>query len=344
MKYGVVKKSIFLLALAAALIVVVGASSRFAARKSGSRIQPPEAVLQEGLSAAAYQALREELASVLFDQDPQTAIEMLKTKMAANPAVSHSCHELLHELGFAAVEKYKDFATVMQYRDEVCISGYVHGALEAYFLRAPDALAALQDVCQDSPAGTALAWQCYHGTGHGAMYYLENDLPAALDQCDLHASLFARSACANGAYMEHFNADGPHPSAYLKEDDLSYPCAEFGRYPGDCYVNAPIYYLRLHHSDYRGALEWCAGADQPYQQHCYQGVGFEAAKRHIADVAFIKALCAYGGPRQEKSCITGAVFAYLGYYASQDEAQALCGVLEGPRRGYCREAVQNALL
>ncbi len=85
---------------------------------------------------------------------------------------------MVREIGHAAYEKYDDFGKAMKYQDELCSSGYVHGVIEERFAQSGDILTDMKTMCADYRAGGYLQWQCYHGIGHGVMYYTSNDLPA----------------------------------------------------------------------------------------------------------------------------------------------------------------------
>ena len=147
--------------------------------------------------------------------------------METDEALLRSCHPLVHDIGHAAYEKYGDVAEAMKYQNEVCNSGYLHGIIERRFEESDDILADVNSMCDPYRRGSYLGWQCYHGLGHGVMFYTSNDLPRSLEMCDALERDFDRSNCANGVFMENFSADQKlHVSDYLKESDPFYPCAE----------------------------------------------------------------------------------------------------------------------
>ena len=126
----------------------------------------------------------------------------------------------MHEIGRAAYEKYGAFGEAMKYQDEICNAGYLHGVIESRLSRSTDVFADMKTMCEEYPPGRLLSGDCYHGLGHGVMYYTANDLPRSLEMCDAFEKSFGRSNCISGVFMENFNADQKlHLSAYLKESD-----------------------------------------------------------------------------------------------------------------------------
>ena len=65
----------------------------------------------------------------------------------------------------------------------------------------------MKTMCDQYRSGSYMSWQCYHGIGHGLMFYTANDLPRSLKMCEGFDTDFSRSNCANGVFMENFNAD-----------------------------------------------------------------------------------------------------------------------------------------
>src|SRR5204863_190992 len=49
-----------------------------------------------------------------------------------------------------------------------------------------------------------LLYQCVHGLGHGLMIYSLNDLPYSLHVCDQLATMWDRSSCTGGVFMQNF--------------------------------------------------------------------------------------------------------------------------------------------
>jgi hypothetical protein len=239
--------------------------------------------------------------------------------------------------------KYEDFGEAMKYQDEICNSGYLHGIIEARFSESEDVFADMETMCDEYPTNSTLSWQCYHGLGHGVMYYTANDLPRSLEMCDAFASNFARATCSNGLFMENFSADQKlHLSEYLDESNPLYPCAEqIKPHKENCYLYAPTYFLSINEGDYTGALELCNGAEKPLRQACARGVGAQTLKENINDPKLVEAACESGSPEQVEPCVNGMASLYISHHGSPEPARELCGQLEETNQQACRGAIES---
>jgi hypothetical protein len=187
-----------------------------------------------------------------------------------------------------------------------------------------------------------MSWQCYHGIGHGAMFYTSNDLPRSLEMCDGFEDEFGRSSCANGVFMENFNTEQTaHVSKYLEESDPFYPCAEQAeRHRADCYLYAPTYFLDPEGDDYAAALEWCKGAEAGFEASCAYGVGSQAMKENLNNLGLVESVCTGGEPEQTTPCIEGMAGLYVNHHGALEPARALCARLEAANRRACYAEVE----
>ena len=294
------------------------------------------------LSEDEYEEAKDRYLTLVRNEDPRVALEHLREETATNDTLLRSCHALVHEIGHQAYEKYGDFGEAMKYQDEVCNSGYLHGVIESRLSESDDVFAAMKTLCGRYEPGSYPGWQCYHGLGHGVMFYTGNDLPRSLEMCDGFESALGRSNCANGVFMENFNTDQKlHLSEFLKESDPFYPCAEQAeRHKANCYLYAPTYYLSLEGNDYAGALNWCSGAEEGYVSACIYGVGAQAMKENLNDPKLVEAICAGGEPEQTAMCVRGMVDLYVNHYGSLEPARGLCARLEVSNRASCYRTVE----
>jgi len=297
---------------------------------------PPSATM----TAEEYESIQSQLFSVLNNQNPKVALLQLRERMEGDNAVIRSCHLLVHEIGHEAYRKYGNFIDALKYQDTICNSGYLHGVIESHFSEVEDVFPVMKEICNQYPNRSYLSWQCYHGIGHGVMFFTSNDLPMSLDLCDAYNTKFARSTCANGVFMENFNSHQEfHPTKFLKVDDLFYPCNEQKkRYRKACYLYTPTSYLNLNVNDYAGALKWCENARRPYNYTCVQGVGGLAIKDNIANPKFVEQVCMTHKAVQA-DCIAGMTGLYILHYGDLEPGKRLCGGLEQSNREVCRDAV-----
>ena len=293
------------------------------------------------LSTDEYATVRNELFQKLQKENPRMAIELLKKKMAENPAVLQSCHELLHEVGRESYRKYEDFGRAIQYQEEICVSGYIHGIIEEYFQQAEDVDVAMMSVCEKYPEGKYITWECYHGIGHGLMYFNDNNLPLSLQKCALLKDSFAQSACANGAYMENFNADDVvHPSQYLDPKDPFASCRN-SVFRTDCFMNVAIYTLRAQNYNYQKVFDMCKEFKGGDRSSCTLGAGVQMTRRNMDSVDFIDDFCMHQEDDQVIPCYDGMVSWYVGFYGGLKEAEKVCSQIDRRHRATCEKAVES---
>ncbi len=162
-----------------------------------------------------------DLLRIVQNQDPNVALRELQHRMDKDTYVFKNCHALAHEIGHAGYKKYNDFAVAMSYQDATCSDGYLHGVIEERFVGVTDIFGEMKKVCKNY---TALAGRCYHGVGHGIMFYTANNLPKALTICKTYTGM-PRGRCYEGVFMENFiSGTKAHPSSYLDPKNPMYPC------------------------------------------------------------------------------------------------------------------------
>jgi hypothetical protein len=293
------------------------------------------------LTPGEYDRAAAEFIAILNRDGARAALAVLRARAETDDGLMRSCHPLAHELGRAAYARHGDFAEALAQKDEICNSGYMHGVIEAHFAGLGDAVAGLKTLCDAYEPGSYDAWECYHGAGHGVMYFTDNDLPASLLLCKRYASSFASETCMNGVFMENFATDQKdHLSKYLKPEDPFYPCGDMsGSAKSHCYLYAPTYYLSLHPDDYAGALAWCRGAETGFHDTCVMGVGSQAIKENMNRPATAEAACDAGDPDQREPCISGMAGLAVNHFGAAEPALEMCGALKPANRRVCEDTV-----
>lgn len=66
-----------------------------------------------------------------INDSPEVAIGEVKQAYMTDAFVKAQCHEIMHSIGAAALERYGNMYDVMKHSDSFCQFGYVHGAEEA---------------------------------------------------------------------------------------------------------------------------------------------------------------------------------------------------------------------
>ncbi len=296
-----------------------------------------------GIFSTQYSKNLNALIAIINKQDPRLALNELQHRMDTDPFVFKNCHLMTHSSGRAAYKKYKDFNTALQYQNTTCSNGYLHGVIEAKFAslsNTQEAITELKSIC----SGYTHADRCWHGTGHGLMFFTSNDLPKALSICNTYSTSRAQRRCYEGVFMENFLADpdAGHRSDYLNPKNPFVPCpSEASRYKAVCYFYAPIYYLGLHNNDYSAAIQWCESAETGYTDSCTRGVGSLAMKYNIDKPKYVESLCMKSNPDDIPSCIDGMVSYYLTFTGSLSKTATLCSQLEPHSFKTCNSAVKR---
>jgi hypothetical protein len=184
-----------------------------------------------------------ELLAIIDTQNPRAALLELANRMKTNPVVFRYCHGIAHEIGHKGYSKYGNFTKALQYQNSICSDGYLHGVIEQHFSRITNTakiLSEMKTICAET--GKEIG-RCYHGVGHGVMYYTENDLPKAIAICNSYTTnKRAKGNCLEGVFMENFLSDEVnHPSKYVDSRNPFTPCpSEPNSLKPFCYFYAPF--------------------------------------------------------------------------------------------------------
>lgn len=299
----------------------------------------------EEMPEAEFKVIRDKYIALAQSENPKIALAALREEIKTNAPLLRSCHGLVHEIGHQAYETYKEFGEAMKYQDEICNSGYLHGIIESHFSKSTDLFWSMDSVCEKYRPGSFIGWECFHGVGHGVMYFTGDDLPRSIKLCTAYQTEFARSNCLNGVFMENFNADQKlHVSRYLKSSDPLYPCGEQSEENKvHCYFYAPTYYLSINTNKYEQALNWCNTAEKAHRETCVRGVGSQAMKENINNPKLVEAACQSSASGFQSACIHGMITLYINHYGAIGPAQTMCSTLARSSRNICAQVIkQNA--
>ncbi|MDB4978259.1 MAG: hypothetical protein JWM56_445 [Candidatus Peribacteria bacterium] len=282
-----------------------------------------------------YKLEIKKLTQVVQTASPKEALAVLRTDMNADGRVLRLCHALAHEIGHAAYEKTNSFTGSLLFENDICGSGYLHGVVETHFAKVGNIEQTMRIICKPGDAS------CFHGVGHGLMFFLDNNVVQSIKLCQTYAEPFQKIQCAEGVYMENYNTDfKAHPSEYLKAEDPFYPCADQPELLKPvCYFYAPRFYLRIHTDAFEDALKWCDGAEEKYRDACAKGVGSATMKFTIKDPALVERVCSSHTPDMEPYCIDGMSSYYLVNFASLSKTRALCKELQPEHYARCMKTV-----
>ena len=322
------------------LLIVLGAGLLLGLNKKSEQKQ--NLPISTPLTVSQYKTFHDELIVMVNKDDPRVAMEYLRIKSQTNPSLMRSCHSLVHEIGRSAYLRYGDFAKAMSFRNEECNSGYLHGVIEETLAKSPQPLKEIKAICSSYNGETYLAWECYHGIGHGLMLVTDNDLPRSIDYCGELKTHFMQENCANGVYMENFNTDQKiHISHYLDPQHPFVPCeTQPNELQGLCYTYAPIYFLSLYPNQYEKALSWCLNAPDGNKDACISGVGSQLMKEQLYNANIVEKECNKAQFGTQGACIAGAATLMANNYGRIDEANTFCETLSYFNKRSCLKAVK----
>lgn len=281
------------------------------------------------------------LRSIIDLQTPREALSELSYLMNKDSRIFDSCHPIAHELGFASYKKY-GFAHAMEFQDDICNSGYIHGVIENYFYESFDK-ETFRDICKDYDANTYRGWQCYHGIGHGFMFVTDNNLPESIKLCEELKENNKILSCANGVYMENFNTDQKeHISSFLDPLNPFYPCDEQKEeFQNTCYLYAPTYILTLNASSYIEAFNTCKDLQENHRSICIHGTASEAMKQNISNPLYVESLCKKLDPIDQPFCISGMTSLAIYHYGEIGKAEKLCTEISEKYKPICEEVIDQ---
>ncbi len=297
-----------------------------------------------------YACLKQAFGNLAFDSGPQKALATLAGMMRTNATVNGGCHQITHEIGHAAYVRYHhDAALALANGAMTCWSGYYHGVVERAFGGVPRAgvTVVARRLCTGKALHTStfLLYQCVHGLGHGLMIYSQNDLPFSLGVCDRLKTLWDRSSCTGGVFMQNF-LPGPMqmlPTKWLSKSNLLYPCTVVAaRDKLYCYLMVTSRILPEVGYRWDVAARWCRRAEKAWIVTCFQSFGRDASGSTTQTPSRILPICKFAGT-MERECIYGAARDLTANDAGARRATRLCLAAPANVRAYCFEGIGTIL-
>ena len=298
------------------------------------------------LDVKQYEELKDKLEKIVEDSDPRQAIRELQDLSLLNQKISDQCHDFLHIIGHAGYEKYKSFHEAVEYQEDFCNSGYIHGLFEEYFKSSDNLVFDLGKECKnyaENKRGIDL-WNCNHGIGHGFMYFTGGDIDKTLNLCEENLDGGAGiTSCQNGAYMEFFNKEElAKEKEYVDSANPLNTCKIRKSSKGDCHLYAPVYFSQTLGKNFVDIFKECKKAELGYEMDCLRGIGMEAMKKNMHTPEAVLELCAQAGSYvKQEACIGGAVGMYILQEGSVSAGENLCGEIKGRHKNACFTEVKR---
>ena len=264
-----------------------------------------------------------------------------------------SCHRIAHAIGAASLVRFRgNVARTFAEGSSSCFSGYYHGVLERALVNVktndPDRLGKVaRGLCDDPDVLVSrwMAYQCFHGLGHGLMITTGYGLPTSLDACEQIETYLDRTSCKGGVFMENISSSYGVTSRWIRADDPVYPCNVVDRNDKiTCYGMVTSRILRVDGLDWENAAEICAGVEAAFVKTCFRSLGRDVSGQTHRDPVEIVELCAVTRPYgAEGACISAAAMDMTSNYTSGRQAAALCEAAGVALRGECYFSVGAVL-
>ena len=280
--------------------------------------------------------------NIAYYQGPRTAMSRFDEFIAEGDP---SCHRIAHAIGAASLVRYRgNVARTFAEGSSSCFSGYYHGVLERALVNVrtndPDRLGNVaRGLCDDPGVLVSkwLAYQCFHGLGHGLMITTGYGLPTSLDACERIETFLDRTSCKGGVFMENISSSYGVTSQWVRDDDPVYPCDAVDRNDKiTCYGLVTSRIIRVDGLDWENAAEICAGVETNFVKTCFRSLGRDISGQTHRDPAEIVELCAVTRPYDaEAACTSAAAMDMTSNYTSGTQAAVLCEMVEVALRGEC---------
>lgn len=213
----------------------------------------------------------------------------------------------------------------MKYQNDVCGSGYIHGVVESYFEEHKNQHINPLALCSKTDG------RCFHGVGHGYMFYYDYDLNASVHACQQLKAPFARTNCLDGVFMQYFSTGDS-----MKVSDESFNvCAEFQiNARGSCYFYAPRYHLKYSDS-YHEVYGLCKVLSQTDKSICIKGIGSGLTKYNMHNVQVAEDFCFQMSSPDKQSCVSGMLSYYIVHFNDHQKGRDLCDTLADNHKALC---------
>ncbi len=288
--------------------------------------------------------------NLAYYSGPKRALAELEQEVGS---ARTACHRIAHVIGAATLARFDgNVGRTFAAGSATCASGYYHGVLERSLVNVPSrAVSVLGGVARGLCSGrevralAELEYQCLHGLGHGLMITTGYNLSVALAVCDHLAGAWESSSCNGGVFMENITTSYGFRSAWLRDDDLAYPCNSVAEEDKlTCYQLVTSRVIEVAGVDWERIARFCASVERDWVSSCFESYGRDVAGQSRRDRDNILELCSvarpYGG---EDECIRFAAFDLVANDASGTEAAALCIRAGGDLDEACFRAVGSIM-
>ena len=273
------------------------------------------------------------LTDLVAQKNPTAAFAKLKSLVAQDPKIAVQCHNLSHAIGDAAYLKYGSFTAAYAYNDFMCGSGYIHSLVVNAFKETDNPTPIVKEICAGQDG------YCYHGIGHGLMFFTHNDVPKAVAYCNELNDSEDAARCSEGVFMQNFEAGQDDPTPYVYATDPLRLCRDEPRYKTACYLYAGSY-LATGWRTNPDIFSLCDASETKFHWKCISGMGAYLMAVHLGNPKQAEQMCDSAKTLAiQNSCIDGLVSYDLVNYNSIPTTEAFCASLEVGNRKTCENSL-----
>ncbi len=226
----------------------------------------------------SYLCAEEILDAIVSINGPEKAIVVLQDIMASSLfEIKTDGHQLAHTIGRSASHHLGATGKSFLRCPADFNYGCQHGFFEKALAKHNEPAKAAESICESLPS-TPLKdrFYCYHGVGHGYMFYVSYNLTKALNLCDTLSTPTAQEGCWQGVFMENVNGKFSGESDALlgfKKDDPLAPCNTVDtKYRQQCYENHAGYLIDYFNYSLENATNACLNAGD-HTTFCIRSIG-----------------------------------------------------------------------
>ena len=294
---------------------------------------PVALVASDVLDGQGFVVTSNLLKKIVDTQDPTAAFSALQAALIKDPKLAVLCHELTHVIGNEAYLKYGSFQAAMKFNNYMCGSGYIHSLVIGALKGVNDPSMVINSICAGQDG------YCYHGIGHGLMFFTNNDVPQALTYCAKLDTAEQAARCSEGVFMQNFEAGGDDPAPYVYPNDPLKLCRDEPRFKTACYIYAGEY-LATDWKTTQKFFDQCDASDPGFVSKCISGMGAYLMAVHLDDPKKAEQMCDTGKTGTIKdACIDGMVSYDLVNYNSIPKTEALCASLATGNQATCNASL-----
>jgi hypothetical protein len=288
--------------------------------------------------------------NLAYRQGAKRTMRLFERSIRAGTPVERDCHRIAHMIGSATLARdHGDVGRAFAEGSATCASGFYHGILERALVHATGGsglVATIKALCSGRVVASSafLRFQCLHGLGHALMIFSAMDLRWSLRMCDRLAGEWAQQSCDGGVFMQNYDTRFGFRSAYLRDDDLLFPCDAVGsRHKQPCYVQVVNRVLPAVHERWPDAVAACNRAERAWRATCFESYGLAASGVSRRNVDELRRLCELVPRKERGACVYGAVRDVVNTDASVTRGVRFCRLVARELRSRCFYGVGTIL-